>query len=101
VEPSVDIKEELLGRATRLMQDPRVVKALSHPALMQGLVQALQVRAKVQNNLESSVQRVAKSLNLATSAEVRELRRTVRRLERELEAVRLDRGDHDAGEEPR
>jgi hypothetical protein len=97
----VDIKRELLGRATRLMQDPRVAKALQHPALMQGLVQALQMRAMVQNNFDSSVQRVAKSLNLATSAEVRELRRTVRRLERELEAVRLDQGEHHAGEEPR
>ena len=86
----MDIKQELLGHATRLMQDPRVAKALQHPALMQGLVQALQVRAKVQSNLESGVQRVAKSLNLATSAEVRDLRRTVRRLERQLEAVRLD-----------
>lgn len=92
----MDLKDELLGRATRLMQDPRVVKALQHPALMSGLIQALQVRAKVQINLESSVQRVAKSLNLATSAEVRELRRTVRRLERELEAVRLDQGKPDA-----
>jgi hypothetical protein len=97
----VDIKRELLGRATRLMQDPRVAKALQHPALMQGLVQALQMRAMVQNNFDSSVQRVAKSLNLATSAEVRELRRTVRRLERELEAVRLDQGEHHPGEEPR
>lgn len=98
----MDIKRELLDQATRLMQDPRVSKALQHPAVMQGLVQALQVRAKVQSNLESSVQRVAKSLSLATSAEVRELRRTVRRLERELEAVRLDHGGHDGGErEPR
>ena len=98
----MDIKRELLEQATRLMQDPRVSKALQHPAVMQGLVQALQVRAKVQNNLESSVQRIAKSLHLATSAEVRELRRTVRRLERELEAVRLDQGGHEGGDgEPR
>jgi hypothetical protein len=95
MEPAVDLKRELFGRATRLMQDPRVAKALQHPAVMQGLVQALQVRAKVQSNVESSVQRVAKSLRLATSAEVRELRRTVRRLERELEAVRLDHGERD------
>lgn len=93
----MDIKRELLDQATRLMQDPRVSKALQHPALMQGLVQALQVRAKVQSNLESGVQRVAKSLSLATTAEVRELRRTVRRLERELEAVRLDQSGRDGG----
>jgi len=87
----VDLKQQLIGQATRVMQDPRVLKALQNPTLVQGVMQALQMRAKVQSNLESSVQRVAKSLSLATSAEVRELRRTVRRLERELEAFRLER----------
>ena len=94
----MDIKQELLERAARLMQDPRVAKALSNPALMQGLTQALQMRAKVQSNLESGVQRVAKTLRLATSAEVRELRRTVRRLEREIEAYRASGdGGHGRG----
>ena len=62
------------------------MKAMQNPRLMQGLLGAVQFHAKVQQNLESSVQRVAKRLNLATEAELRELRRTVRRLERELEA---------------
>jgi hypothetical protein len=51
---------------------------------------ALQLRAKVQKDLESRLGKVAKGLSLATEAEVRELRRTVRRLERELEAQRHD-----------
>ena len=90
----MDLKQQLIGQATRMMQDPRVLRALQNPTLVQGVMQALQMRAKVQSNLESGVQRVAKSLSLATSAEVHELRRTVRRLERELEAYRLEqRGD--------
>jgi hypothetical protein len=76
----------LTDRALRLMQDPRVMKALQNPKVMQGLMGALQLRAKVQQNISGSVQRVAKSLSLATEAEVRDLRRSVRRLERELEA---------------
>lgn len=84
----MDLKQELMNQALRLMQDPRVMRAMQNPKLMQGLMGALQLRAKVQQNLESSVQRVAKRFNLATDAELRELRRTVRRLERELEAQR-------------
>jgi hypothetical protein len=85
----LDLKQQLMNQALRLMQDPRVAKAMQNPTLMQGMMGALALRAKVQTNLESQVQRVAKTLNLATGAEVRELRRTVRRLEREIEAQRL------------
>lgn len=82
-----------MNQALRLMQDPRVAKAMQNPKLVQGMMGALALRAKVQTELESQVQRVAKTLNLATGAEVRELRRTVRRLERELEAQRLQQAD--------
>ena len=86
----MDLKQKLTDQALRLMQDltqdPRVMKALQNPKVMQGLMGALQLRVKVQQNLENNVQRVAKSLRLATEAEVRELRRTVRRLEREIAA---------------
>ena len=86
----MDLKQQLMNQALRLMQDPRVAKAMQNPTVVQGMMGALALRAKVQTNLESQVQRVAKTLNLATGAEVRELRRTVRRLERELEAHRLE-----------
>jgi hypothetical protein len=82
----LDLKQQLLSQALRLMQDPRVMKAIQNPKVMQGVMGAVQLRAQMQQNLESSVQRIAKRFNLATEAEVRELRRTVRRLERELEA---------------
>jgi transcriptional regulator NrdR family protein len=68
------------------MQDPRVVKALQNTKVMQGLMGALQLRVKAQQSIDANVQRVAKGLRLATEAEVRELRRAVRRLEREVEA---------------
>jgi transcriptional regulator NrdR family protein len=82
----MDLKEQLKDQALRLMQDPRVMKALQNPKLMQGVMGALQLRAKVQQQVQNRMQRVAKSLSWATEAEVRELRRTVRKLERELEA---------------
>jgi hypothetical protein len=82
----VDLKQQLMEHAMRLMQDPRVMKAMQNPKLMQGLMGAVQLRAKVQQNLEAHAQKLAKRLSLATEAEVRELRRTVRKLERELAA---------------
>ena len=90
-----DLKQDLMDRALRLMQDPRVLQAMQNPKVMQGLMGAVQLRAKMQQNLESSVGRVAKRLNLATGAELRELRRIVRRLEREVAAARSDLDDAD------
>ncbi len=84
----MDLKQELVNQALKLMQDPRVMRAMQNPKVMQGLMGALQLRAKVQKDIESQLERVAKRLSLATEAEVRELRRTVRRLEKELDALR-------------
>jgi hypothetical protein len=84
----VDLKQQLMNQALRVMQDPRVSKALQNPRVMQSLMGALALRARLQTNLESGARGVAKRLNLATEAEVRELRRTIERLERELEAGR-------------
>lgn len=92
----MDVKQQLVEQAMRLMRDPRVMKALQNPKVMQGLMSAFQFKAKVQQNLESNIQRVAKGLNLATAAEVRELRRTIGRLERELDGQRGPRRSPDS-----
>jgi polyhydroxyalkanoate synthesis regulator phasin len=84
----VDVKQQLIEQAMRLMQDPRVMKALQNPKVMQGLMNALQLKAQLQQNLEANIQRLAKGLNLATAAEVRELRKTIDRLQRELDGQR-------------
>lgn len=84
----MDVKQQLIDQAMRLMQDPRVMKALQNPKVMQGLMNALQFKVQIQQNLETNIQRLAKGLNLATAAEVRELRKTIDRLERELDGQR-------------
>jgi hypothetical protein len=93
----VDLKQELVNQALKLMQDPRVLRAMQNPRVMQGMMGALQLRAKLQTRLESSVSRLARGLSLATEAEVRELRRTVRKLERELEAQRASELEEEPG----
>jgi hypothetical protein len=86
----MDLKNLLLSRGMKLMQDPRVSKLMQDPRVMKTLMQALQLRGKVQETFEERVARVAKSLNLVTKREVRELERTLRKMERELEAARAE-----------
>lgn len=60
----------------KLMQDERVMKAV---------MGAFQFRGKVQESFDQRVEQVAKSLNLVTKSEIRDLKRTIRKLEQELE----------------
>ena len=84
----MDFRQQLMTQAFKLLQDPRVGKALQNPRVMQGIMGAVQLGSKVQQNLDASVRRVVQGLNLATSEEVDELRRTIERLENQLEDQR-------------
>ena len=80
----MDLKQELTNKALKLLQDPRVAKAVQNPKFINGVMSALKLRAEVEKNVSASMKLVAKRLNLATEGEVRELRRAIHRLEREL-----------------
>lgn len=88
----MDLKQQLMTQAFKLMQDPRVARALQNPRVMQGVVGAMQLGARVQKNITTGTTVVARSLNLATTEEVAELRTTIDRLERELADTRSGGG---------
>ncbi len=91
----MDLKQQMMNKAMQLMQDPRVAKAMQNPKFIQGVMGALKLRSEVQKNLDAGVKVLAKRLHLATESEVRELKRAVKRLERELES---ERGSKHKGE---
>ena len=81
-----DLQNQLL----RLLQDPRVAKLLRDPRTQKALMQGLRFRGRVQEGLDQRLERMARRLNLATAREVRELKRTIRRLEEELRGTASD-----------
>jgi polyhydroxyalkanoate synthesis regulator phasin len=93
----VALKQQFMNRALTLLQDPRVAKLLQDPRVMSGLMSAMKLQSEVKRNVEQGVQRVVKSLNLASESEVRELQRAVGRLERELERARSQRREPPEG----
>ncbi|HJK97549.1 MAG TPA: hypothetical protein RMF84_10025, partial [Polyangiaceae bacterium LLY-WYZ-14_1] len=78
------LRDLLMAKAGKLMEDPRVGKLMQDERVLKVAMQAFQLRGKVQSEVDRRVARVAKSLNLATRGELRDLKRTVRKLEREL-----------------
>ncbi len=80
----MDIRTYLTQRALQALQDPRVAAIMRDERVSRALMNALRLRGKVQRSFDERVENVAKLLNLATKREVRELRRTIRKLEDEL-----------------
>ncbi len=74
----------LQNRLLRLLQDPRVAKLLRDPRTQKALMRALRFRGRTQEEIDRRLETMARRLNLATAREVRELKRTIRRLEEEL-----------------
>jgi hypothetical protein len=74
----------LLKESSKLLQDPRVMKTLQDPRVMKAMAKAFEFKGKVQQGFDSHAEKLAETLNFATKAEVRELKRTIRKLEREL-----------------
>ena len=81
-------KRFLTEKGMKLMQDPRFMKLMQDERVMKAMMSAFQLRGKIQESFEQRVERVAKTLNLATKAEVRELKRTLRKMEQELAKTR-------------
>jgi polyhydroxyalkanoate synthesis regulator phasin len=76
--------KSLMKQGTKMLQDPRVMKVLQDPRVMKAVSKGFEIKGKVQQQFDASVEQMANNLNLATKAEVRELKRTIRKLEREL-----------------
>jgi cell division FtsZ-interacting protein ZapD len=92
---SQTLKKTLLKQGMKLMSDPRVMKLMQDPRVMKAVMQVMSMPGKVQSFTHDNVERIAKAMALATEDEVKDLKRTVRRLEEQV--ATLQRND----EEPR
>lgn len=73
-----------MKQGLKWMSDPRVVKLMQDERVMRMVMRALSMPGKAQSFAREQVESAAKAMALATEAEVKDLRRTVRRLEDEL-----------------
>jgi cell division protein FtsB len=88
------LKKTLMKQGMKLMTDPRVMKLMQDERVMKAVMQVMAMPGKVQSFTHDNVERLAKAMALATEDEVKDLKRTVRRLEEEV--ARMQRSDEDA-----
>ena len=90
----MDLKDFLTKKGLELFQDPRVSKLMQDERVLKGLMRAIEVRGRLQSEFDEQVEKLAKTMGLATQREVRQLKRTIRRMEGKIQKER----DRQAGE---
>ena len=83
-------KKTLMKQGLKLMSDPRVLKMMQDERVMKAVMQVMSMPGKVQTFTQDNVEKIAKAMALATEDEVKDLQRTVRRLEDELRRLQRD-----------
>jgi cell division FtsZ-interacting protein ZapD len=83
-------KKTLMKEGMKLISDPRVLKVMQDERVMKAVMQVMSMPGKVQSFTQDNVEKLAKAMALATEDEVKDLRRTVRRLEEEMNRMQRD-----------
>ena len=85
------LKKSLMKQGMKLMTDPRVMKLMQDERVMKAVMAAMSMPGKVQTFGQDQAERIAKAMALATEDEVKDLKRTVRRLEEEIARMQRDK----------
>ncbi len=90
-------KKTLMKQGMKLMSDPRVVKLMQDERVMKAVMTAMSMPGKAQTFAKEQVEGIAKAMALATEGEVKDLRRTVRKLEEELARMKSEQTGEKSG----
>jgi cell division FtsZ-interacting protein ZapD len=85
-------KKTLMQKGMKLMSDPRILKLMQDERVMKAVMTAMSVPGRAQSLAKEQLENIARSMALATESEVKDLRRTVRKLEEELSKMKVDPG---------
>jgi hypothetical protein len=90
------MKDLVIGRAMRLMSDPRVSRVMGDPRLMNAAMKAVSVGGNVRAELDRASRFAAGVLGFATQEEVSTLRSTIQTLEDQVAVLETRRGASDS-----
>jgi hypothetical protein len=89
------MKDLVIGRAMRLMSDPRVSRVMGDPRLMNVAMKAVSVGGNVRAEMDRASRFAAGVLGFATQEEVSSLRSTIQTLEDQIAVLDTRRGAND------
>ena len=81
------VKDMMVGRAMRLVSDPRLSRVIGDPRVMNAAMRAMSVGGNVKTELDRASRFAAGVLGFATQEEVSTLRSTIQTLEDHLSVI--------------
>lgn len=93
----MSIKDEVMKRGMAAMSDPRMMKLMQNPQFMRVVGALIQVPGKVNTFTNEQARLLASTLRLATAEEMKDLARTVKRLEQRLAKLEDHNGPRASG----
>lgn len=97
----MSLKKSLMQKGMQLMSDPRVMKMMSDERVMKAVMTAMAMPGKAQAFAKAQTENVARVMALATQDEVKDLQRTVHKLETELARLKRASERPASGAEPK
>lgn len=94
------MKKNVMQQGMKLLTNPRVMKMMADPRVMKGLMKAMELRGKLQSDLDARLRDVAGILNLATRQEIEGLHQTLRQVEEQLAQVKRGQHEHAHNDAP-
>lgn len=95
-----DIKDEFMKAAMKALQNPKVQKIMSNEKVQKGMAEAIKASYEIKSQIDEKKEELAKRLNLATSDDLRSMKRELDRLQRQVsrlkEQQRRERGEGEA-----
>ena len=88
----MSIKDEVMKRGMQALSDPRFGKLIQNPQFMKLVMALMQVPGKVNTFTNEQAKLLAGTLRLATAEDLKELQRSVKRLERTVAKLESELG---------
>ncbi len=81
------LKQEAMRRGMMLMSNPKLMKMMADPRVMNAITQGYAVKGRIQSEIETRLRGIAQSLNLATREDIESLRESLSRMEDSVSAL--------------
>ena len=90
----MDFKQRLMQEGMKLMSNPKVMKLMQDERVMKAVMAAMSMPAKISTFTETAGEKLAKTMHMATAQEVKDLKRTIRKLEEQVEQLKKNGNSH-------
>jgi hypothetical protein len=91
-----DFKKKILKKAMKAMEDPRVQDVLNNEKVQKGMAEAFKASHKVRTEFEEKKAQLADFLNLATTDDLRSMKRELDRLQRQVSRMKQQERDDES-----